>query len=75
MRRQLRHLNTFNQGDLRLRILHVLATAFVLEIILVQVHIDCGKRSYFCLLEVRATVVAVEEPSAERTAIFTVCIV
>ena len=29
----------------------------------------------FCLLEVRAMVVAVQQPSAECTAIFTVCIV
>ena len=31
--------------------------------------------SYFCLLEVRAMVVAVQQLSAECTAIFTVCIV
>ena len=30
---------------------------------------------YFCLLEVRAMVVAIQQPSAECTAIFTVCIV
>ena len=30
---------------------------------------------FFCLLEVRAMVVAVQQPSAECTAIFTVCIV
>ena len=29
----------------------------------------------FCLLEVRAMVVAVQQPSAEYTAIFTLCIV
>ena len=29
----------------------------------------------FCLLEVRAMVVAVQQPAAECTAIFTVCIV
>ena len=31
--------------------------------------------AYFCLLEVRAMVVAVQQPSAECTAILTVCIV
>ena len=30
---------------------------------------------YFCLIEVVAMVVAVQQPPAERTAIFTVCIV
>ena len=30
---------------------------------------------YFCLIEVRAMVVAVQQPLAECTAIFTVCIV
>ena len=40
--------------------------------------VACVRSKYditFCLLEVRAMVVAVQQPSAECTAIFTVCIV
>ena len=33
------------------------------------------QKTGFCLLEVRAMVVAVQQPSAERTAILTMCIV